>query len=226
MPAPTFVSYTAVSVWTNNTTPKTVNVAVQTGDVIVVGGGCEAADIDIGPPSDGVNTYTARQTVDSNTASQSIAVIWTATAATSTTLTISVARGAAGKQFGFGVWVWRNATIGTSASNGPTGGTSGAPSQAITTTAANSALCLVSTDWNAADGTSRTWRDVNGAHVEDSYERNSASYTIYAGHHVDAAGAGSKTVGLSAPAGQSYSIATIEILGPVLPDVTVARFAQ
>jgi hypothetical protein len=224
--APTFISYTATSSLTTTTTPKTVTVAVQIGDVIVVLAGAEAADCDLGTPSDTVNTYTAAQTVDSANALDALARIWTATAATATTLTVSISRTGTAREWGFGVEVWRNAALGTSASNGPNGGTAGTPSQAITTTKPNSALSGVIADWNAADGTSRTWLSINGTAItEDTYARDSAAYATYAGRHPDAGAIGSKTWGLSAPGSQKYSIAVVEVYG-TLSDLTVARFVQ
>lgn len=225
MPAPVLVSYTATSTFTTTTTPKTVSVAVLVGDIIVVGGVSEAADANLSTPSDTVNTYTAQETVDSGGTNESIAMAWTSTATTATTLTISGARTGGAREYGFGVWVWRSASIGTHASNGPNGGTSGGPSQAITTGAASSGLCMAIDDWNAADGTTRTWRSVNGsAATEDSYQRDSAAHTIYLGHHLDAGVAGSKTVGVSAPSTQKYSMVVVEILGIPMPELAVARF--
>ncbi len=230
MAAPTFVSYTAVASFTTATSPKTASVAVQTGDIIVVGGVAEGADASL-TIGDTVNTYTAQETVDSAAATESVAMGWTAVAATSTTLTITVTRSGTFREYGFGVWVWRSATVGAHASNGPNGGTAGAPSQAITTTGVSSALCIAVDDWNAADGTTRTWRTVNGsAATESSYARDAAAHTVYLGYHPDAGAVGSKTCGLSAPAGQKYSMMVIEVLGPVtaavIPDVVVARFVQ
>lgn len=225
MATPIFVSYVA-TVFNTSTSPKTAAVSVQTNDVIVVGGAAESGDLTIGTPSDTVNTYTSRQTVDSGASSESVVAMWTAVAASSTSLTVSVSSsGAAGKNYGFGVWVWRQASVGTSASNGPNGGTAGAPSQAITTGAASSGLSVISDDWNAVDGTSRTWRSVNGvAATEDTYARDAATHAVYAGHHLNAGVAGSATVGLSAPGGQKYSIAVVEVLGIPFPELTIARF--
>lgn len=225
MAAPVFISYTASSSFLTTTTPKTANVSVKIGDVIVVKALCEAADASISTPTDTVNAYTVRQTVDSANALDAIAMGWTAVAATETTLTISVARTGTAREYGFGVDVWRSASVGTSASNGPNGGTAGAPSQNITTTAPNSGLSIANSDWNAVDGTTRTWRTVNGsAAMEDTYARDASAYTAYVGHHLDAGVVGTKTVGLSAPAGQKYSILVIEILGIPMPELTVARF--
>lgn len=227
MAAPTFISFAASSSLVSTTTPKTVDVTVQRGDLIVVLGVAEGADMDLNTPTDTVNTYSAKETVDSGANTESVAKIWTAVAATSTTLTISVSRGVVGNKWGIGAEVWRNAALGTSASNGPTGGVSGTPSQAITTTVPNSAVSGVISDWNAADGTSRTWLTVNGlAITEDTYVRDSAAMSVYMGRRTDCGAVGSKTWGLSAPAGQKYSMAVVEVVGTSPPDLIVARFVQ
>lgn len=96
---------------------------------------------------------------------------------------------------------------------------SGAPSLSITTLRADSALVVVSADWNAVDGASRTWRTVNsitptsGNSLERTYFRDAAQYTAYGAYYNDAGTAAAKTVGLSAPTGQKYSIAAVEIIG-------------
>lgn len=227
MPAPILISYTATSTFITTTTPKTVSITVKTGDIIVVAGVSEAADATLSTPTDTVNTYAAQETVDSAGTNEAVAMLWTTTATTDASLTVSGARTGGAREYGFGVWVWRQGSIGAHASNGPNGGTAGAPSQALTTGAASSALCVAVADWNAADGTTRTWRTVNGAAaIENSYQRDAAAYTIYLGYHPDAGVAGSKTVGLTAPSTQKFSMVALEILGIPFPELTVARFAQ
>jgi hypothetical protein len=89
----------------------------------------------------------------------------------------------------------------------------GAPSLNLATTQADSAIVVANADWFALDGSSRTWRTGAGPPTELSYARGSASYTVYAARHANAGAAGSKTVGLSAPGGQKYSLAAVEIKG-------------
>jgi hypothetical protein len=89
----------------------------------------------------------------------------------------------------------------------------GAPSLSITTTQANSAIAVAVIDWNAVDGSSRTWRNVNGLPTEIHYQLVSGAVGIYIAYYPDAGAIGAKTVGLTAPGGQQYSIAAREILG-------------
>jgi hypothetical protein len=90
---------------------------------------------------------------------------------------------------------------------------SGAPSLSITTTQDNSAIVVANGDWNATDGASRTWRTAGSSATENTYFRDSTRYTAYGAYHADAGTAGGKTVGLSAPGGQKYSIIAVEVKG-------------
>lgn len=83
-----------------------------------------------------------------------------------------------------------------------------------TTQQANSGLAVVAVDWNG-DTTARTWVTSVGALTEVAYQAFSTLYTTYAGYHADSGAIGSKTVGLSNPANMKYSIASVEVLGPV-----------
>ena len=68
-------------------------------------------------------------------------------------------------------------------------------------------------DYGAEDGTSRAWRTVNGsAPVETAYFLNALNYTVYVAYYANVGTAGAKTVGLSTPTGQQYTIAAIEVL--------------
>lgn len=95
--------------------------------------------------------------------------------------------------------------------------TGAAPSVNITTTTDNPMLLWATSDGTATDGASRAFRTPTGstAAVEplNGYYRNAAQYTAYLAYHVDAGAAGSKTVGLSTPSGQSVNLVVIEIKG-------------
>lgn len=213
MALPTFVSYTATTSLVTAGATKSVSVAVQAGDRIVFLGASEDASVSINAPSDTVNTYTQQERV--STGSYCGVVIYSATAASSTTLTIqtTVTTGGSGR-WGFGVIVFR-ASDGFGAAEQITSNVGAVgPTLGVTTTQANSALIFISADWNAADGASRTYRQVNGVNpTERSYARDSGSHTAYIASYADAAATGAKTVGVSAPTGQKYAIAVIEVKG-------------
>lgn len=97
---------------------------------------------------------------------------------------------------------------------------SGAPSLSLTTTQDNSAIVVFVGDWNAINGSSRTWRTVNGftpsaANGKELVYAGTAGsdYIVYAAYYPDAGTAGAKTVGLSAPTGQKYSVVALEVKG-------------
>jgi hypothetical protein len=65
----------------------------------------------------------------------------------------------------------------------------------------------VCTDWNAVDGASRAY---SSSATEEGYDFQSGVYTGYWAYQ-SAASAGAQTVGLTAPTGQAWAIAGIEI---------------
>jgi hypothetical protein len=182
---------------------------VQTGDIIVVIGLTQDSARLLSTPTGGSLTYTLQQSVI--VAAYSNAYVWTATATSNATFTISVAATGTGLAFGTDIQIWRgSAGVGASSKTNA----AGAPSLALTTSYANSAVCVGNADWNAVDGASRTWRQVGGVSpTEAAYQFYTGSYTVYAAYHPDAGAAGSKTVGLSAPTGQAYSTIAVEIRG-------------
>jgi hypothetical protein len=52
-----------------------------------------------------------------------------------------------------------------------------------------------------------------GALTEQTYDFESGRYTVYGGYHPDVGSAGFKTVGLSAPSGQKWATAAVEVTG-------------
>lgn len=214
MPAPTFVAEYEVADWNTTTSPKTATATTAAGDILVVLGATEDSTATLGTPTGNSHTYTLRQSVV--VTDYCTAYGWTTPATAGTGWTLSVARTGSGR-WGFTALRFSgSAGVGTSAK---TNVSSGAPSLNITTTQANSALLVIVSDWNAVDGASRTWRTVNGTTptagngLERTYFRNSIAMTAYVAYYPDVGAAGLKTVGLSAPAGQKYSIIAVEVLG-------------
>jgi hypothetical protein len=215
VPAPTFVSAT-LSAWNASTTPKTASITTQAGDRLVVGVGCENnAGTGYTTPTGNSVTFGAF-TVAGGTGNFGEVGISTATDSVGgTAWTLSVGRGGATGEWGFVCYVFR----GSDGFGTPAAGTgSGGPSLALTTTQDNSAIVYVSTDWNAVDGASRTWRAINvtptsGNGMERQYYRNAAAYSAYSAYWSDTATAGAKTTGLSAPTGQAWAVAAVEVKG-------------
>lgn len=101
---------------------------------------------------------------------------------------------------------WSNAQLAATPATASTRG-SGAPSTTLTTTAANSVVSWACGDWGAIDGTSRAYRS---SATEDNYDFNGSAYTAYYAYQT-AASAGSQTIGLTAPTGQTWNLLGVEI---------------
>ncbi|HUS26088.1 MAG TPA: hypothetical protein VMY99_01950 [Nevskiaceae bacterium] len=228
MPAPTFVASYTVASYLTTTTPKTASVTTQAGDVVVIYAGTEDQFSSLTTPTGNGLTFALQQTVA--VASFSTAYIWTAidnVGGTNWTLSIDVVNS---QEWGFTCLVFRDSDgIGLSTRTNVTG--PAAPSLDIVTTQDNSAIITYNADWSASDGTSRTWRTVNsitptnGNGLELNYERDAAHYTIYGAYYNDAGTAGTKTVGLSAPATQKYTIVAVEVRGKTTPAPNVTTRA-
>jgi hypothetical protein len=112
------------------------------------------------------------------------------------------------------------------AANATTG--SGAPALTLTTQQTDSSVLVANGDWAALDGAVRTWNTVNGSvGTEMTYLRDTTpAYTVYVDRYTDAGGAGAKSLGLSAPTGQTFSIAAVEIRGIVVASAARPRPAR
>ena len=224
MPSPTLAGYYDSGNWATQTAQGTVytvaSVVVQTGDILTVFSALPEGPMTLTTPAGGGLVYTQQQKPNADDDSGHTDVqLWTTTATSSTTFSITSTKSVGvGSPAGLAVFVWRNAVLGTPVTAGSeTAGT--APSLAITTVANNSAVAYISSDWNAIDGTTRTWRTINsitptvGNGFEKVYARDSAFYTVFVGYWGDVGAAGSKTTGLTAPTGQLPNAIAIEIQG-------------
>lgn len=216
MAAPTYIQE-AETAFNSDTTPKgSGNFTTVTGDVVVAVSVME--DTNDSPLSaTGTNVTLASQQEFTTSGDFCGAEISAGVVASGGTTSVSFAKtGATGPWFGGNALTFRSSDgIGASAQ----GSGSGAPTLNLVTTQDNSAIVVCVGDWNAADGSSRTWRTVNsitpssGNGLELTYFRDASHYTAYIAYYSDAGAAGSKTVGLSAPGGQKYTILAFEVLG-------------
>jgi hypothetical protein len=209
----------AASAWNATGTSKTTgSFSVQSGDVIV----CFGVGEDNGQtgnyntPTNSGTAFTWTNKFTTNGASAAKIGVWTTTATATQSMTVTLTCATGALDNGVGVMVFRNSAGGFGATANTTSGGS-APSLAITTLAANSMLVTVVGDWNAVDGAARTWRTVNsitptaGNGLEVVYSFVSGHYTVYAAYYSDTGATGSKTVGLSAPTGQSSTVGAVEV---------------
>jgi formylglycine-generating enzyme required for sulfatase activity len=200
----------AETVWNTSTLSKTTaSFNVQTGDVLVA---YASAENGVNPAltiSGGSLTWTLRQSIHTGNSDADV-YIWTAVANATTAMTVTFTMGSTGVQYGGNVLTFRNSGgVGASSSTSATGG----PFLNLTTTKANSAIVFVSGDWNAVDGSTRTYRNGAGAFTEQTYVYSSGRYTVYGGYYANAGAAGTYAVGVNSPTGQHFSIAAIEIKG-------------
>lgn len=213
---PTFVAEYESTFSSAGAGAKTASVTVSAGDILVVVGVTEDGGLyTLGTPSGGGLTYSLQQSVV--VSSYCAVYVWTATSGSSQTFTLSITMSGGTAGWGWNASRWSGSDgVGNSSK---TNVASGAPSLALTTAGDNSAIVAVDGDWNAADGASRTWRTINGITPaaggtgELVYFRDATRYTAYVGYWSDAGTAGSKTTGLSAPSGQKYAIAAVEVKG-------------
>jgi hypothetical protein len=128
--------------------------------------------------------------------------------------------------WGFGCVVFRGSG-GIGASNVAV--TTGTPTLSLTTQQSNSAIVVFNNDWAVVNGSGRVWNTVNGItptagnSLELKYELVSGLITVYSAYYNDAGTAGNITLGLSAPAGQTYTIVAAEVTGAA--STSIARTA-
>jgi hypothetical protein len=209
-------------------TPKTTPAFdVQNGDLLVVVGQYENALVPSGtgpapvPTWTGTGTWTQRAvsgTLGTGTSpgNHGLVVIWTcAVTATATGVTVSLATTNSVNMYGFTVTQWRgHSGHGATAIASVDSPTTGTATASLTTSAANSAVQMGDNDWTAQDGTTRVFSTVNGSAMTESlYARNTINYACYGAYSPDAGAAGSKSIGVTTPGGQTYAVAGIEILG-------------
>lgn len=218
---PTLVTSAQTANWFNQATSKTTaGFDALTGDLLVAFGGTEDADtISISTPTNsGAGlTWTAFTNSPANLTDYSWVGMWWAVVDTDRTgMTVTFTRSGANSTYGGAVAVIRDHN-GVTAAAAKSNATSGAPSIAITTASDNSMVVCAAGDWNAADGTTRTWRTINSitpasGSGEIVYQRNSSFATYYMAAWSDAGAAGAKTAGLTAPTGQKWEGLAVEVL--------------
>lgn len=214
---PTFVQK-AETAWGTTTTPKsTTSFDDLVGDILVSLGGAAGGEQTAVIPTLTGETFTGLESVGTSFTSARADGRAATVASAGTGDVVSEAASGTTVKFGANVLTFRGSD-GIGAHTSVNGG-SGGPSLALTTLQANSAIAVISVDWNAVDGTTRTWRTVNsitptaGNGLELTYFRDSVAYTVYVAYYNDVGAIGAKTVGLSAPVGQIFSMVAIEIKG-------------
>lgn len=210
MTAPTRVAGWHSTTATNGTAQTSTSFSLTAGDVLVVVVASDGAGTAPAAPtaSAGSVTWTKRQAVE-NVASQANLTLWTGAVGATASATVTCNVNAALNSAMFVEQYSGVSAVGASAKaqNATTG------SVALTTTAANSAVVVAASDFNAVTGTI-TWRTVNGAAItaEATYQV-AADYCAYFGYRNDCGAAGANTYGVSTPTSQQASAAAVELQG-------------
>ena len=198
---------------TSATPQSTSSFDVQSGDLITLIAASEDAGGTIGTPSatGGSITWTLWQSYV--VSSYCPIYLWIGTVgSTATGITVSMSRTAGSQNWGFAFSLWRN--HGGLGSTSKSTNLSGAPSLLLPLNQDHSAVIVGSMDWTAQDGTSRTWRSVNGSAITETvYILSPGAYSAYQGYALDTGTDLTETVGLSAPGGQKYTLVAAEVLG-------------
>lgn len=208
----------AETVWNSSQSPRTTAAFnVLAGDVLVAFSAVEdfyTGNINV---SGGSLVWTQQQFV--NVSGFSEVAVWTATVNVNKSMSVTFSESSAiSGKWGGNVLTFRNSSgVGSSAKANVS---SGAPSLSLTTTQPGSAIVVVNADWTALDGVSRAWRTNAGVLTEQTYAKVPGAQTIYGGFHADAGSVGTYPVGLTAPAGQKYSIVAVEVKGLATSDAT------
>ena len=188
------------------------------GDLLVVKASLEENDGTLNVPT-GISGATFTQRMDTgNVGNSTRQFVWEATVPTDQTVTVSVG-GSAGSNWGSEVDQWRDVTgIGTPVKAGISAGFGSPIPVAITTTEANSAISVVNSNWSADEPASRVWEVATaGAITEQTIAESSVGHDFFSARHASAGAAGAKTVGLSAPTDQRWTVVAYEVKGVALP---------
>src|SRR6478672_5257795 len=209
-------SYLVLSTASNTTALVTPSFTPVVGDILVVK---RVTETGVHPysaaPSGGSLTYTSR--ASSTSTSQVDAAIYTTTTTSATSMTVSSGALSTGGWHSMLVERWANAQLAATPATNSTKTGTGAPSTTLVTVASNSVVSFLDGDFAAVAPGTYTYR--SGATDEGIHDKSgTTSYVAYYAWQA-AAASGSQTFGLTAPAGQTWTMLGIEIqdAGSVTP---------
>lgn len=214
MAAPTFVSEYPTA-FNNATSPKTAMsaVSINSGDVLI-GVAANEADVLSTFTENGSASWVTQQQNTTTAYSATIGTAYVCTGNETLTVTITNTSGFFG-----GNVVRFSGTEGVGDSNIAQGddtvspGTN-LPSVTFSTTQDNSAIVVICSDW-AAVNVGQTFTNNFGGTATNltDYQGDGSHYGVAICYFPDAGSAGSKTIGMSAPTGQKWTIVAIEVKG-------------
>lgn len=198
-------SYNAFDTSVDTGTLTTASFTPAAGDVIVVKAVSSDASLTFGTPSGGSLTFLSR--VSLFTAAFTGVQIWTAVVGGSpSAMTVSLTASGTAHTHGMVVERWANGILAASPVTSTGQSASGSPSATLTTAADNSVVTWVNGDWNEILG-SRTYV---GSAIEITSQQSDLHY-VGDWAYQTAGAAGSQSYGLTAPGGQKWTLAAIEI---------------
>jgi hypothetical protein len=209
---PTFIQEAETS-WSTTTSPKvTAPFDVVTDDLLVAVSGTTSNTVAMVASDSAGSSWTVQDEV--NVAGQSRATIATAALLAGVSgLTVTFTASGSGQFCGGNALTFRDGEPGAFNHDQTI---IGIPSVSLTTTRANSAIVVFIVDESGRDGSARVWLTAAGPLTELTYFTD-GNWTIYVGYHADAGAIASRTVGLSAPGSQRYSIVALEVKDVPIP---------
>lgn len=211
-------SYVVVSPTSSAASLVTPTFTPANGEVIVIKASAEGTTPIPGTPTGGSQTYTAQ--VTDSTASTAYGRLYTAVISGSpAAFAITVPWTSTAGWHSMVVERWGNAQLAGTPATADTRGT-GAPTTTLTTVANNSIVSWFNGDFAAIAPTSRAYR--SSAKEDGLHDKSTANYVAYFAFQ-EATTAGSQTLGLTAPTGETYKVIGIEIESAVVAP-TVATY--
>lgn len=214
MAAPTLISLTESSNYrATNANKNTPSISWLAGDCILVWGQTGDNGDTLTSPAASALTFTNQ--ITSNTSGRTKLYLWTAIAAADGSSIFTGTMNAANPG-GYVVKVWRDVTaLGAVNSATGTAGASGAPTGTLVVAQASSVVDGAWGDWNAVTG-ARTYRTTNlGAATEDDYYTSGTFATTAFWSNAGTSGAGTFSVGVTAPTATAWMLGAIELQGSV-----------
>lgn len=208
--APTLITSYAVYANASNTNALTTpSFTPANGEVLIVKLGTWDTAVSMGVPTGGAQTYLSQQIVATGGFNPWTGIYGATVAGSPGAMTVSSTPSAT-CWHSMVVERWSGALLAaTPVVNTTVSGASSAPSGTVTTTAANSIVTWGSADANSTSPATRAY--LSGA-VEDGLQDGSvgANNVAYYAYQA-AAAAGAQSIGLSAPAGQRWVMAGVEV---------------
>lgn len=193
-------------------TQNTSTFTTAIGDVLVAYAVEEGAGTDtINTPPTGTytGTWTLRQSY-SNTSYTRVS-LWTSVASSAQTSVYATISISISNFFGGTVLQFRNSS-GVGITNSAQS-SSGTPSVTLSGVSQNSAIVMVNGDWSAVTGARTYVTATAGSFTEETYYADGTRYGIEGGYYPSVGSAGTKTIGISAPAGMTWSLCAVEVKG-------------